>query len=324
MGRILITGGAGFIGSHVVRLLVTTGDSPLRVLDDFSTGRRENLAGLEKGVEVVEGDVRDERAVSEAMDGADAVIHLAAVASVPESIADPATTNAVNVGGTLNLLEGARKAGVRRFVFASSTAVYGEREKLPVSEEDPKEPLSPYAASKLIGEIYGFAYHRLHGLPFTALRYFNVFGSRQDENSPYAAVIPLFLGRIERGEAPVIFGDGKQSRDFIHVSDVAEANRLALERDEAVGRVFNIGRGEAIDLNRLAALIGRAAGREIPPRREAPRPGDIIRSRANIERARRELGFEPRTGLEEGLRETLAWYRREVAGRGKEALRDRP
>lgn len=323
MKRILITGGAGFIGSHVVRRFAAGGASLLRVFDDFSTGRRENLAGWEKAVEIVEGDIRDRRAVAKAMKGTEAVVHLAAVASVPRSIADPTTTNDVNVGGTLNLLEEARKANVRRFVFASSTAVYGERTELPVSEEDPKEPISPYAASKWIGEIYGFAYHRLHGLPFTALRYFNVFGSRQEENSLYAAVIPLFLGRIERGEAPVIYGDGSQSRDFIHVSDVAEANRLALEKDEAIGRVFNIGRGEETDLNRLAALIGRAAGREIPPRYEAPREGDIFRSRADIGRARRRLGFEPRTDVEEGIRETLAWYRENAAGEGERTLGDR-
>lgn len=321
MSRFLITGGAGFIGSHLARALAADG-ARVRVLDDFSTGRRENLHGAGKNIEIVEGDVRERAAVREAMKGVECVLHEAAIASVPASIEDPVTTNDVNVTGTLHLLEAATEAGVRRFVFASSTAVYGDGPTLPVTEDAPPAPCSPYAASKLIGETYGFTFHRLHGLPFTALRYFNVYGPGQDEHSPYAAVIPLFIEKILGGERPVIFGDGRQSRDFIHVSDVVLANRLALEREEAVGRVFNVGRGDETDLNRLAASIAALVGSRIEPLYEAPRPGDIVHSRADIDRARKLLGFEPRTELIEGLRNTVEWYRETTRAGGEKALRD--
>jgi len=319
MGHYLITGGAGFIGSHLARIIAGRGER-VRILDDFSSGRRENLESIEGDLEVIEGDLRDRGTVRRAVAGIDFVLHHGARASVPQSIEDPAATNEVNVGGTLALLEEAHAAKVARFVFASSTAVYGNSVDEPKREEDRCRPLSPYAASKLAGEMYGFAFHAVHRFPFTALRYFNVYGPRQDENASYAAAIPIFIDRLLRGETPVIYGDGTQSRDFVYVEDVVRANLLALEREEAIGRVFNIARGESTDLNDLVRIIGEIVGRDPAPRHDEARPGEIRHSRAYIDRARKLLRFEPEKSLDEGLRETIAWYRSrfEACGGGTE------
>ena len=313
MGRYLITGGAGFIGSHLVKALAGKAEW-VRVFDNFTTGRRENLEGLPPNVEIIEGDIRDREAVNRVMKDARYVLHQAALASVPESIEDPVTYEAVNVGGTLNLLIAAAEEKVARFVFASSTAVYGEAAGQPISEEDRPAPLSPYAVSKRVGELYGFTWHGLHRLPFVALRYFNVFGDGQDENSPYAAVIPIFIARILNGEKPVIYGDGTQSRDFIYVSDVVRANLLALEREEAPGEIFNVAGGKGYDLNDLALTLARLIGAPEETIHAEARPGDIVHSLAAIEKARRLLRFEPEIGFEEGLRRTVAWYRTKTAG----------
>jgi len=308
MSRYLITGGAGFIGSHLVRAFARDAEW-VRVLDDFSTGRMENLRGAGERVEIVRGDLRDLDTVRRAARGAEYVLHHAAVVSVPLSIADPIRTNDVNVGGTMNVLLAAREERAKRVVFASSTAVYGNSDRLPKREEDPCHPFSPYAATKRIGEVYGDLFHRLWDVPFVALRYFNVFGPGQDENSPYAAAIPLFIRALLRGETPVIYGDGRQTRDFVYIEDVIQANRLALHCPNAVGHVFNIANGIEIDLNHLVAVLGRLIGSLRKPRYAEPRPGDIHRSLADIRLAREVLGFAPAVGLEEGLLRTIEWYR---------------
>ncbi|RPJ42802.1 MAG: NAD-dependent epimerase/dehydratase family protein, partial [Candidatus Latescibacterota bacterium] len=253
--------------------------------------------------------IRDLDAVRRAARGVDAILHHAAVVSVPLSVEDPVGTNEVNVGGTLHVLVAAREERARRVVFASSTAVYGDSPKHPKSETDPFLPLSPYAASKCVGEIYGALFHRSHAVPFVALRYFNVFGPGQDEHSPYAAAIPLLTRALLRGERPVIYGDGTQTRDFVFISDVVAANLRALDNEGAVGGVFNIARGVECDLNALAAALSRIVGTASEPRYAPPRAGDILRSLADTRRAREILGFEARVPLEEGLRLTVEWYR---------------
>jgi UDP-glucose 4-epimerase len=321
MGRYLITGGAGFIGSHLVHALVSRGDR-VRVFDDFSSGRIENLAGTGEKVEVFRGDLRDLDAVRCAARGVDAIFHEGALVSVPLSIQDPVATHDINVGGTLNVLLAAREERVRRVVFASSTAVYGDTEKQPKSEDDPFLPLSPYAASKCAGELYGMLDHRLHAVPFVALRYFNVFGPGQDERSPYSAAIPLLTRALLRGERPTIFGDGAQTRDFVYIDDVVQANLLALEKDAAVGGVFNVACGEERDLCSLAKTLARIVGAADDPRYAPPRAGDIRRSLADTRRAASVLAFRPRVPFEEGLRRTVDWYRGALAGRaGGEAGR---
>jgi nucleoside-diphosphate-sugar epimerase len=318
MDRYLVTGGAGFIGSHLVRAL--EGRATLvRVLDDFSTGRRSNLAGVGERVEIVEGDVRDLDAVRRAARSVHAIFHHAALVSVPLSVSDPVATHEINAGGTLNVLIAAAEEKVRRVVFASSTAVYGDSDRIPKREEDPVGFVSPYAASKYVGEVYGALYHRLHAVPFVALRYFNVFGPGQDESSPYAAVIPLFIRALLLGERPVIHGDGGQTRDFVYISDIVSANVKACTVDGAAGGVFNVARGEELDLNSLAALLGGILGVDPDPIHDAPRAGDIRRSRADISRAREILGFRPEVGFEEGLRKTIDWYRGMLAERGRAA-----
>jgi nucleoside-diphosphate-sugar epimerase len=318
MDRYLVTGGAGFIGSHLVRAL--EGRAALvRVLDDFSTGRRSNLSGVGEKVEIVEGDIRDLDAVRRAARSVHAIFHHAALVSVPLSVADPVATHEINAGGTLNVLIAAAEEKVRRVVFASSTAVYGDSDRIPKREGDPVGFVSPYAASKYVGEVYGALYHRLHAVPFVALRYFNVFGPGQEEDSPYAAAIPLFIRALLLGERPVIHGDGGQTRDFVYISDVIAANVLACTVEGAAGGVFNVARGEELDLNSLVALLGGILGVEPDPIHDAPRTGDIRRSRADISRAREVLGFRPEVGFEEGLRKTIDWYRGRLAEPGRAA-----
>jgi nucleoside-diphosphate-sugar epimerase len=311
MSRYLVTGGAGFIGSNLVERLLRTGHH-VRAYDDFSTGRRANLAGVDDWAacgggrfELVEADVRDRGAVRSAMDGVEFVLHQAAMPSVPRSVRDPVASNEVNVHGTLLLLEAARDAGVRRFVFASSSSIYGESEELPKRESMPRAPISPYGLQKMTAEMYCGLFHALYGLPTVALRYFNVFGPRQDPGSEYSAVIPKFITAVREGRSPTIHGDGEQSRDFTYVDNAVQANLKACEaRAEAFGRTFNVGCGDRITLNELVARIGRLAG--VDPRAEhgPPREGDIRHSLAAIDAARGLLDYDPEVDIDEGLRRT--------------------
>ena len=304
----LVTGGAGFIGSHIVALLVEKG-AGVRVLDDFSTGFRRNLDAVEDDIELVEGDVRDEKTVRAAVSGCAYVIHQAALPSVVRSIEDPLTVHRVNVDGTLGLLLAARDAGVRRFVFASSSSVYGDNPALPKREDMMPMPLSPYAVGKLVGEHYCSVFSRLYGLTCVSLRYFNVFGPRQNPESQYAAVIPKFFTALLKGEAPTVHGDGEQSRDFTFVRNVAEANLLACTAPVRGGEVLNIACGRRTTLNELLRLVRAVCGVDIPARYGPPRPGDVRHSLADISRARRTIGYEPAVDLEEGLRRITAYYR---------------
>ncbi len=313
--RYLVTGGGGFIGSNLVEALLLAG-ADVRALDDFSTGRRENLARAADwaaagggAFRLLEGDVRDAALCREAVDGVEFVLHEAATPSVQRSIEDPAGTNAVNVAGTLNLLVAGRDGGVRRFVFASSSSVYGETEVLPKLESMPPEPISPYALQKLAAETYCRLFHRLYGTPTVALRYFNVFGPRQDPASQYSAVIPRFIHAIKSGRRPKVFGDGEQTRDFTYVANVVAANLAACSAgDDALGRAYNVGCGDRISLNDLLRVLARIGGVEAQPDYVAPRPGDIRHSLAGIGLAAKHLGFRPEIGLEEGLARTWEAY----------------
>ena len=312
MAKYLITGGAGFIGSNLVEAVLRLGDDVV-VLDDFSTGRRANLdrAGewsAEGGgrYTLVEGDIRDEATVRRAMDGADYVLHQAAIPSVQRSVEDPMTTNDVNVRGTLVLLEQARRAGVQRFVSASSSSLYGESETLPKVESMAPAPVSPYGLQKLTGETYCRLYTRLYGLQTVAFRYFNVFGPRQSPDSDYAAVVPLFIAAGRAGGRATIYGDGLQTRDFTYIDNVVQANLLACQApDDACGLAYNIACGERISLNELLQRIGEILGREIPVDHVAPRAGDIRHSLAGIELAASRLGYAPAADLSTGLRRTV-------------------
>lgn len=304
----LVTGGAGFIGSHIVDALVKRGDS-VRILDDFSSGRRENIAHNLDRVQLIEGDLTDSEIVRKAVRGVDFILHLGAISSVPRSLADPLASHRVNATGTLHVLMAAREAGVRRVVYSSSSAVYGNDPTLPKNEDMPLYPLSPYAVSKLAGEHYCTAFHQVYGLPTVSLRYFNVFGPRQDPNSEYAAVIPKFITAMVLGESPVIYGDGLQSRDFIYVANVVNANLLACERASAVGQVMNIASGDRVTLLDLVAELNGILDTHSQPRFEAERPGDVKHSQADIARARKLLGFAEVTPFRQGLRETAEWFR---------------
>jgi UDP-glucose 4-epimerase len=307
--RVLVTGGAGFIGSHLARACLEAGED-VRVFDDFSSGKSENLAEIAREIEIVEGSVVDGAALMRAARGCEVVYHQAAIASVPRTIEDPVGTHGVNATGTLHALEAARRAGARRFVAASSSAVYGDDERLPKREDMPTRPRSPYALQKLAGELYGEQYARLYGLEAVALRYFNVFGPRQDPSSMYAGVIPIFVTALRAGTRPRIFGDGLQSRDFVYVSDVVAANRAAAVAQTAVaGQAINVGRGERTSLLELLALIANALGRSAPePLFEPARPGDVRHSQADVSRATELLGFRARMPLDLALRETVGWY----------------
>ncbi|HHS98095.1 MAG TPA: SDR family oxidoreductase [Chloroflexi bacterium] len=296
----LVTGGAGFIGSHLVETLVARGER-VRVLDDFSTGRWENLAAVRGRVEVMEGDVRDPTVVTRAMEGVEVVAHLAAVASVQASLEDPKRVWAVNVDGTLNLLEAARTGGVRRFVFASSAAVYGDHEELPLREDLPLRPLSPYAACKVAGEALCRAYCASYGLPTVVLRFFNVYGPRQVPHSPYSGVVSIFVDRMRRGLPPVVYGDGHQTRDFVYVTDVVEAVVRAVEREEAVGEVFNVAGGAQTSVLKLVTVLNHTLGTHLRPAFAPPRPGEVLHSLADVRRIRETLGWTAQVGLEEGL-----------------------
>jgi UDP-glucose 4-epimerase len=310
---VLVTGGAGFIGSNLVRGLLERGDR-VRVLDNFSTGNRRNLEGLD--VDIVEGELRSYERVHRAVRGVEVVFHLGALGSVPRSVQDPLTTNAVNVDGTLNVLLAARDEGVRRVVFASSSSVYGaSAASAPRSESMPVDPISPYGVAKLAAERYCVSFSRVyHSFETVVLRYFNVFGPRQDPTSQYAAVVPLFLTAIAAGRPITIFGDGEQSRDFTYVENVVAANLLAADAPDANGRIINVAAGAPASVNTLARTIATLLGREVAVEHREPRPGDIRDSWADLTAARELLGYEPRIDLQTGLRLTAdALLARQVA-----------
>jgi len=303
----LVTGGAGFIGSHLVENLVKQGHN-VRILDNFLTGKRENIAEFLGEIDLIEGDIRDLETCRQAAEEVDFVLHQAALPSVPRSIEDPVLTNEINIGGTLNLLLAAKEKKVRKFVFASSSSVYGDDETLPKREGVEGAPLSPYAVTKLIGEKYCQVFNRVFGLSTVSLRYFNIFGPRQDPFSQYAAVIPIFITKIIQGERPVIFGDGEQSRDFTYVTNIVEANRLAIEASEISGEVINVACGDKTTVNQLFETIRKLLQKDLAPIHEEPRPGDIRHSFADITKAHGVLKYEPKISLSEGLRETIRWY----------------
>lgn len=305
MARFLVTGGAGFIGSSLVRELVSRGED-VRVLDNFCTGKRENLGPFTGRIEVLEGSVDDSRMVERAMEGVDYVLHQAALPSVQRSVESPLASHASNLTGTLVLLESARRAKVRRFVYASSSSVYGDSPTLPKVETMPPDPLSPYAVSKLGGELYCRVFHRLHGLETISLRYFNVFGPGQSPDSDYAAVVPRFITALKAGKPPVIYGDGRQTRDFTYIQNVVQANLAACAAGtEAAGEAFNIAFGERVTLLDLLEKMASLRGETVKPRFEAGRRGDVRDSLADIGKARRLLGYRPEISLDEGLKRTL-------------------
>ncbi|MCI0567239.1 MAG: SDR family oxidoreductase [Acidobacteria bacterium] len=305
MPRYLVTGGAGFIGSHLVRELVSRGET-VRVLDNYVTGKRENLIPGAEGLELMEGSVDDPAVVDRAMQGVDFVLHQAALGSVPRSVEDPLTTHAANLTGTLVLLEAARRAGVRRFVYASSSSVYGDTPQLPKLETMQTVPLSPYAVTKLGGELYCGVFHRIYGLETVSLRYFNVFGPRQSPDSQYAAVVPRFMSALASSDSPVIYGDGMQSRDFTYIDNVVQANLLACTAPSAAaGQAFNIACGASFTLLDLLREMGKISGKNIQPRFEAARLGDVRDSLAGIGKAQELLGYQAAVTFQEGLRRTL-------------------
>ncbi len=307
--EILVTGGAGFIGSHIVDRLLDE-ELKVRVLDNLSTGEKKNLAQHKnkKSFQFIEGDIRNFDLVKKAVEGVDAVIHEAALVSVTRSIENPLLSNEINVTGTVNLLKACVDAHVKRFVLASSCAVYGDTKTLPNHENLAPKPLAPYAADKLAAENYAKVFHEVYGLETVSLRYFNVYGPRQ-KYGPYSGVISIFINRLLKNEAPIICGDGKQTRDFINVKDVVKANMLALSKQKAAGEVFNISTGEATTLNKLAETIQKIMDKpDLKPVHAEPRPGDIKHSYGDITKARRNLEYEPKVQLEKGLSELVKWY----------------
>src|SRR5947209_7914756 len=308
MSICLVTGGAGFIGSHLVEALVARGHL-VRILDDLSTGALANLERVHDRVQVIVGDVADLSTVQAAMRGTELVFHQAALASVPRSVADPLATHRACVNGTLNVLLAARDARVRRVVYAASSSAYGNSARLPKTETDPTAPLSPYAVAKLAGEHYCAAFSEVYGLETVRLRYFNVFGPRQTPDSPYAAVIPRFLEAMLAGKSPIIYGDGQQSRDFTYVADVVQANLRAAQAPGVSGKVFNIACGHRTSLLELVDQINGLLGTKIKPVHEPARPGDVKHSQADISPAQSELGYTPKVRIEDGLRQCLDYFR---------------
>lgn len=303
--KILITGGAGFIGSHLTEHLLAAGNS-VRVLDNLSTGKRGNLPAHPL-LEFVQGDIRDKQLVTETAHGMEAIVHLAAVASVQASVDDPTGTHETNFDGTLYLLEAARKENIRRFLYASSAAVYGDNTRLPLIEEEILNPLSPYAADKLAGEYYLRFYHAKFGIETTAFRFFNIFGPRQDPSSPYSGVISIFIERVSRGEPVTVFGDGRQTRDFVYVGDLATLLVQALSSRQTAGQVINVGRGKQCSLLELLDALEKLTGKPVERRFAAARLGDIVHSRADTSRLVRLLGKVPETDIITGLGEILRY-----------------
>ena len=306
--RYLVTGGAGFIGSNTVDELVRRGHKVV-VLDDLSSGKVENLTAVQGKIELLQHSVTDLDRLHEACRGVDYVLHLGARTSVPRSVIDPLETNRVNVDGTLNVLVAARDAKVKRAVFAGSSSVYGETPTLPKREDMAPAPISPYGLSKFAGEMYGQVFQRCYGLEFVSLRYFNVFGPRQDPGSPYSGVLSLFNAAFLDGTQPMVYGDGEQSRDFTYIGNVVEANLLACEAKGAAGLAFNIGTGSRYTLNHTLGLLEKITGRPAKPIYAPPREGDIRDSQADITLAKDVLGYNPRIGFEEGLKRTWEWFR---------------
>jgi nucleoside-diphosphate-sugar epimerase len=309
MAAYVVTGGAGFIGSHAVRRLVAQGEKVI-VVDNFLTGSRDNLADVIESIELIEGDIRDADLMRETMKNVNYCLHQAALPSVPRSIEDPATANDINATGTLNVLLAARDAGIDRFVYASSSSVYGDSTALPKREDMMPHPLSPYAVNKLTGEYYARVFYSLYGVPTVCLRYFNVFGPGQRPDSPYAAVVPIFISAMMDGKAATIHGDGEQSRDFCHVDNAVAANMLACSApaQQVAGGVFNIACGERYTINELVNTLNSILGRKIKPIHTRPREGDVRDSMADITLARNELGYEPSVRFAEGLRHTVKWF----------------
>lgn len=304
----LVTGGAGFIGSHIVTALVERGDS-VRVLDNFDTGKRENLAHVADQVELIEGSITDPKTVAQAVKDVEIIFHQAALASVPRSVDAPLDTNSVCVTGTVNLLDAARKAGVRRVVYAGSSSAYGDDPTPSKSERIVPAPISPYAAAKLAAEGYCRSFTATYGLETVTIRYFNVFGPRQDPESEYSAVIPIFVSMMLNGKRPTIFGDGLQSRDFTFVSDIVRGNLLAAEAADAAGQVINVATGKQFTLLNLVASINKVLGTSIEPVFAPARAGDVRESLADIALARKLLKFEPQVTFDDGLERSIAYYR---------------
>jgi len=314
MSTILITGGAGFIGSHLVEEMLGRGET-VKVLDDLSTGRRQNIESFVDRVELIEGDLRREDTVRQAVAGCDYVLHQAALPSVPRSVEDPGLSHDVNVNGTLSLLIACREAGVKRIVMASSSSVYGDAPGFPRNEDQPPLPMSPYAAGKLALEAYARSFAGVYEMETVCLRYFNIFGPRQNHKSQYAIAIPSFVTRMLAGDRPIVYGDGEQSRDFTYVKNAVHANVLALTADGASGEAFNVGCGGSQTLNEIIKTINRILGTEIEAEYTDPRPGDPRRSQADISKAKGILGYEPQVDFEEGLRQTIDWFREHVTNR---------
>jgi UDP-glucose 4-epimerase len=307
MSNYVVTGGAGFIGSHIVEELLRRNQS-VKVIDNFSTGKRENLKPFAGKVEVIETDISQAANLAQIFSGVDYVIHQAAIPSVPKSIVDPVTSHNANVNGTLNLLVAARDAGVKRVVYASSSSLYGDSPTLPKHEGMMPNPLSPYGGQKLFGEIYCQVFTRSYGLESVALRYFNVFGPRQDASSQYSGVLAKFIPAVLQNKRPVIYGDGLQSRDFTYVQNVVEANLLACTTPGVAGEAFNIACGDRITVNDMLVQINKITGKDISPIYEAPRAGDIKHSQADISKAETKLNYKPKVTFGEGLRHTIDWY----------------
>lgn len=308
MSIFLVTGGAGFIGSNIVDELVSRGHK-VKVVDNFMTGKRENLNGVIEKIELIEGDIRDLDLMKKAMNGVEYVIHQAAFRSVPKSVDNPTLTNDINVAGTLNVLIAAKEAGVKKLVYASSSSAYGETDKFPETETDLPNPVSPYAVSKLTGEYYCNTFSATFGLPTASLRYFNVFGPRQNPESKYSTVVPLFIYRMQKGLSPVVDGDGKQSRDFTYIDNVVNANiNAALTDTGTSGQVFNVACGETHSVLELVDNLNELMKKNIKPEFGPPRPGDVKRTEANIDKIKKTLKFEPKVGFREGLGRTLDWF----------------
>lgn len=312
MAVYVVTGGGGFIGSHIVEELLRRGES-VRVIDNFSTGKRENVEPFEKQAEIIEADIADGASLAGFFGGADYVIHQAAIPSVPKSILDPVKSHNANVNGTLNVLVSARAAGVKRVVYASSSSLYGDSPTLPKHEGMMPNPLSPYGAQKLFGEMYCQVFTKAYGLETVSLRYFNVFGPRQDATSQYSGVLALFIPAVLQARRPTIYGDGLQSRDFTYVQNVVEANLRACSAPGVGGFAFNIACGDRITVNAMLQQINQITSKDISPIYVESRPGDIKHSQADISRAREYLGYEPKVSFQDGLRTTIEWYRKNIA-----------
>jgi nucleoside-diphosphate-sugar epimerase len=309
MPRYVVTGGAGFIGSALVRTLLAKGDGPVRVVDNLLTGRAENLDEIRAQIEWDQSDIRDAAAMLSAIRGADVVFHLAAIPSVPRSIKDPVPSHEVNIDGTFNVLRAAVDAKVGRLVYAASSSAYGDTDVLPKVETMRPRPKSPYAVQKLMGEEYASVFHACFGLETVALRFFNVYGERQDPTSPYSGVLSLFLKSLIQRQSPIIFGDGEQTRDFTYVQDVAGLCSKAAAAPNVAGNLYNAGNGNRYSLNYVWDLLQKIEGVTLPAGYGPPRAGDVRDSQADTTAARRDLGHDPQYSLEEGLRRTLAWYR---------------